>query len=314
MERLNQARFKPSIWLARNAQVAISSLGKLWQRPLGTLMTVLMIGIAIALPVGLHLMVKNLQQLSSNWGGAATVSLFLQPELKNGQVRQVITTLVDHPAVDEVQHITPQQAMAEFAQHSGFGAAIELLDETPLPHLALIYLKDPRLPSAELQQLLGELQNLPGVEQALADLQWVARFQAITLILQRGALVLALLLAAAVLLVIGNTIRLDIQARRDEIEITRLVGGTNTFIHRPFLYEGFWYGLLGGATAVLLVSLSSWSLQQPVAHLSELYGSNFSLTGLTLLQVIPVILSSSGLGALGAWIAVRQHLGALEPN
>ncbi len=307
-------RLSLSAWLTRHAQVFFASLGRLARRPLGSLMTLTVLGIAIALPLGLHLLVSNLEQLAAGWDGAASISIFLEEGAGQARAENLAQTLRARPDIGEVQHITPEQALAEFRQHSGFGGALDLLDSNPLPHVLLARPANPDMGPEKVETLLAEVKKLPGVDLALADLQWVERFQGINRILQRAALLLALLLALAVLLIIGNTIRLEIQNRRDEIEIIKLVGGSNAFIRRPFLYEGFWYGLLGGGFAISLVWLSSLALQGPVRHLAELYQSSFRLGGLDPATAITVLGLSILLGVLGAWTAVSQHLGAIEPG
>jgi len=306
-------RLSLSAWLTRHAQVFFASLGRLARRPLGSLMTLTVLGIAIALPLGLHLLVGNLQQLAAGWDGAASISIFLEDGVGQEQAEKLVQTLQARSDIGGVRHITPEQALAEFRQHSGFGDALDLLDSNPLPHVLLAQPANPDMGPEKVEALLAELKKLPEVDLALADLQWVARFQGINRILQRTALLLALLLALAVLLIIGNTIRLEIQNRRDEIEIIKLVGGSNAFIRRPFLYEGFWYGLLGGGIALALVWLSSLALRGPVRHLAELYQSNFHLDGLNPATAATVLGLSILLGVLGAWTAVSQHLGAIEP-
>ncbi len=307
-------RLSLSAWLTRHAQVFLASLGRLARRPLGSLMTLAVLGIAMALPLGLHLLVGNLQQLAAGWDGAASISLFLREDVDQEQAEKLVKTLQARPDIGQVQHITPEQAMAEFRQHSGFGDALDLLDSNPLPHVLLARPANPDMGAAQVEALLAELKALPGVDLALADLQWVERFQGINRILQRTALLLALLLALAVLLIIGNTIRLEIHSRREEIEIIKLVGGSNAFIRRPFLYEGFWYGLLGGLIAIFLVWTAALALEGPVEHLAELYQSRFRLGGLDLATAATVLGLGILLGVLGAWTAVSQHLGAIEPG
>lgn len=307
-------RFSLMSWLRRHAQVLLSSLGRLWQRPLGSLMTLLVLGIAIALPLGLHLLVNNLEQLADQWDNGASVSVFLKEGIDDKAIQALMETLQAQEGIHDVQHITPAQALEEFRQQSGFASALELLDDNPLPHVLLIHPENEGISTQQLQAFLQSLEKRPEVELALADLQWVERFQGITRIIQRTALVLTLLLSLAVLLIVGNTIRLEIQGRRDEIEIIKLVGGSNTFIRRPFLYEGFWYGLFGSLIALGLILLSALALHDPVAHLAALYQSNFQLTSLGTTSVFGVIGISILLGILGAWIAVHQHLGEMEPD
>ncbi|HHH13580.1 MAG TPA: ABC transporter permease [Thiolapillus brandeum] len=309
-----QGGLQPRAWLMRHLQVFFSSLGRLWQRPLGNFMSVLVIAIAMALPAGLHLVVDNLERLSDDWEGAASATLFLQQALDDAKVEALLQRLRREPQVGELKHLTPGQALAEFRRYSGMADAISLLEENPLPHVVLIRPADPGIPAERFRALVERLREYPEVERAVADLQWVERFQGMVHLLQRGTTILAALLSLAVLLVIGNTIRLEIQNRRQEIEIVKLVGGSHAFIRRPFLYEGFWYGLLGATLALLLLSLSLFLLHGPVSRLARLYGSGFTLESPGPAVVLAMLLAGSLLGILGAWIAVRQQLQEIEPT
>lgn len=307
-------RINVKTWLMRHMQVLLSSLGGMSRKPLGNLMTAAVIGIAISLPVTLYVLVDNLQNLGQNWDGGAGISVFLHTEVTGDQAMALSRQLEQKASVASVSYISPQQAMAEFRQLSGFGDALDLLQENPLPAVLLIY-PHPNHNNAEATTSLAEqIRKLPEVELAQADLQWLQRFYAITSILQRAAVVLASLLALAVLLVIGNTIRLEIQGRHSEIEITKLVGGTNAFIRRPFLYDGIWYGLFGGIIASLLVLLAFSLLQGPVAKLTGLYQSNFQLASLSFDSFLLVLGSSTLLGLMGSWLAVKQHLDDITPG
>lgn len=306
--------FSPSVWLTRHAQVLFSSLGRLWLRPLGSLMTLLVLGIAIALPLGLHLLVNNLQQLASQWDSGASISVFLVENLDEKKIPALIESLQQQPEIREVHHITPQQAMEEFRQQSDMATALDMLDSNPLPHVLQLYPRDSNISSHRLEDFLNSLKKMPEIDLAVADLQWVERFQGITRIIQRVALVMAVLLSLAVLLIIGNTIRLEIQSRKDEIEIIKLVGGSDAFVRRPFLYEGFWYGLLGSLIALGLIFIAALSLQTPITNLAQLYQSDFRLSGLTLSTVSGILGISIFLGVFGAWIAVHQNLSETRPE
>jgi cell division transport system permease protein len=296
-----------------NLQALLASLGRLWQRPLGSLMSILVIAIALALPTGLSIVVNNLQRLSQSWEGAASATLFLKQELQAEQVETLLKQLRRDPGIGSIKHLDPDQALAEFRQYSGLGEAVSQLEKNPLPHVVLIRTANPHLPVEAFSSLLERIKALPEVETATADLQWMRRFQAMVHILQRTAQILSALLAMAVVLVIGNTIRLEIQHRRQEIRIIKLVGGSNAFIRRPFLYEGFWYGLLGSLAALLLVAASWLLLKDPVNQLSQLYGSKFALEGIPLQTAGLVLLLGCLLGVVGAWIAVHLQLAEIEP-
>jgi len=241
----------------RHLQVALTSLGRLYNAPLATLMTTAVIGIALALPTGMHIALSNIQQLAGDWEGAGTLSLFLKEEIEQERAEILASALRNNTQLEEVKLITPEFALDEFRRLSGFDGAIEALDKNPLPTV-LVIKPQPQYSTPEAaEQLVTEFNQLPEVAFTQLDLQWVRRFHAITEIVQRGVIVIGILLGLAVLLIIGNTIRLEIQNRRNEIEITKLIGGTDAFIRRPFLYNGLWYGLSGGILAWLLVTLTT---------------------------------------------------------
>ena len=302
------------IWLLRHLQVAISSLGRLVRAPLSSLMTCAVIGIALALPTGLHLLLSNAQALSGNWDGAATVSLFIKRETPDTELQPLVATLRQRAAIAEVHLITRKQALEEFRLLSGFAGALDALQENPLPAVVVVEPQPTHSTPQAAQALLGELKRLPEVDFAQIDLQWVERFHGITEIARRAVLLLVSLLGTAVLLIVVNTIRLEIQNRHAEIEISKLIGATDAFIRRPFLYSGIWYGLFGGLIAGLLVALSLWLLDAPVARLAGLYSSNFSLQGLDFPTLALLLGGSTLLGLAGSWVAVGRHLSAIEPE
>lgn len=304
---------KPGAWLQRHLQVFFSSLGRLWQRPLGNAMSILVIAIAVALPAGLHLLVQNLEQLTDDWRSGASATLFLRQGISDDQVRALLKRLQDDQRLGGIEHLTPRQALAEFEQYSGMADAVSLLQENPLPHVILLRPARADMSVNTFRKLVEEVRHYPGVDRAIVDLQWVNRFQGMVQLVRRGSRILAALLSLAVLLVIGNTIRLEIQGRQQEIEIVKLVGGSRAFIRRPYLYEGFWYGLLGGLLAILLLALSLLMIQGPVAHLASLYGSHFQLQGLDPALILTTLGISVLLGVAGAWLAVQQQLDRIEP-
>jgi len=301
-------------YLARHAQVALSSLGRLYRAPLASLMTAAVLGIALALPTGLYLLTGNLQRLSTQWDGSANISLFLRQNVSADAAQQLAERLQGWPDVDRVQLITPEQALAEFRELSGFGDVLDGLQDNPLP--AVIGLKplesDDEAETAA--RLLDKLRTLPEVDMAQLDLQWVKRFHAIVDIVRRSIWVVATLLGLAVLLIVGNTIRLEIQNRHTEIEVVKLIGATDGFIRRPFLYSGFWYGLSGALLAALLVELAFLQLHGPVRQLAGLYQSGFSLQTLSFTDTLILLAAGAVLGLLGAAVAVGRHLAAIEPD
>ncbi len=300
-------------YFVRHVQVALNSLGRLYRSPLASLMTAAVIGIALALPSGLYLLTGNLQRLSTQWDGSASFSVFLHKTASLQQIRALQNRLQQWPEIDSLQLITPDQALSEFRELSGFGETLDALEENPLPFVITIKPARTQADAKSSAVMLDKLRAFPEVELAQLDLQWVKRFNAIVDIVRRSIWVMAALLGLAVLLITGNTIRLEIQNRRDEIEITKMIGATNGFIRRPFLYSGFWYGVMGAVVAGLLVELAFLQLHSPVRQLAGLYQSGFSLQTLSLIESLALLVAGTSLGLLGAWLAVGRHLAAIEP-
>ncbi|MFU8894933.1 MAG: permease-like cell division protein FtsX [Gammaproteobacteria bacterium] len=301
-------------WVRRHLQTLIGSLGRLAGQRLATAMTMAVIGIALALPASLHLVVVNLQSLSGHWDDSIELSLYLAPEQAEARAVELAGEIDGWPEVAGVQLITAAEALASFRAGSGLGEAVDALETNPLPHLVAIR-PAPGHDDAEAVEALAErLRALPEADVVQADADWVRRLFAMLAIAARLAGLFAVLLAVGVLVIVGNTIRLDIQNRRDEIEVMKLIGGTDGFIRRPLLYSGFWYGLGGGLAALAIVQVGLLVLAGPVARLTELYGSGFRLMGLGADGAAVLILLGAALGWLGAWFSASRHLRRIEPG
>ncbi|HEY3698103.1 MAG TPA: permease-like cell division protein FtsX [Spongiibacteraceae bacterium] len=311
--RINR-RDRFAAYRLHHRQIARDSLLRLLRHPFSTLATWLMIGIALALPGGLYLVLDNLTQLGGRWDGAPQISLFLQQSVDEAAGQTLQQRLSRRSDVAHVEYISREQALAEFRSLSGFGEVVDHLDANPLPAVIAVRPLVAQSGAEAVQKLFDEVKALPEVERAVLDMEWVQRLYALLNIGQRIALALALMLGLGVILVIGNTIRLAIESRRDEILVVKLIGGTNAFVRRPFLYTGIWFGLGGGLIAWLMLTVCLTWVDRPVAQLASLYHSDFALKGLGGGQVLAVLLAGAALGWLGAWLAVGRHLGAIEPR
>jgi len=247
----------------------------------------------------------------AGWSGQAQISLYLHQDLGAERQRGLQAELGRRQDIAQARLITPAQALEEFRQLSGYGDVLNMLDSNPLP--AVIVVTPADVGPEAVRRLRDALATLPEVAGADIDLAWLQRLTALLELGQRLLWALAGALGATVLLVIGNTIRLGIEARREEISILSLLGATDAFVRRPFLYSGFWTGLLGGLLACIAVILFFWWLQAPVQELARLYQSPFQLAGPGPLDLLGLLLASALLGILGAWIAVSRHLRALAP-
>ena len=300
-------------WLLRHVSTAIGSLGRLSRQPFASLMIVLVIGVTLALPAAMHLVIKNAQMISSNWDNALDFSVYLKADVSADAASRLANIVGQRADVERVTLITAEQALQEFREESGFGAALDHLPDNPLPHTLVV-----RPAASNTQVSMGllneELGNLPETDFVQVDTEWVRRFHAILEILERAIAIGAALLAAAIIVIIGNTIRLDIQNRREEIEVTKLIGASNAFVRRPFLYSGVWYGLGGGLLALGLVSYGLYSLDAPISRLAGLYGSAFSALSLDLVESLVILGTGVGLGLAGSWIAAARHMRRIEPR
>lgn len=298
-------------WRAHHGREARDSFRRLALAPVSTLMTLLVVALALALPASLYMLLGNAERLTSGWEGKAQISLYLHANLSADRQTSLRTQLAGENGVAAARLITPTQALDEFRTLSGYGEVLNLLDSNPLPPVIVVTPRDIH-PDA-VKALRDRLAGQPEVDGADIDLAWVQRLAAILEFGQRLMLALAGALAATVLLVIGNTIRLSFESRREEVRVLKLLGATDAFVRRPFLYAGFWTGLLGGVLACVTVALLFLWLQGPVAELARLYNSPFTLSGLDAGLLLVLLAASVLLGILGAWLAVGRHLRAMEP-
>jgi len=297
--------------LAQHQGAAVDSLHKLLIDRVSTLLTCTVMGIALALPLALCLLLQNLTLLGTGVDRTGSISLFMQQD-NPAALHNLVAQLKARDDVAEATLITPEQALQEFEQKSGFGEALAGLDENPLP--PVITVEPASDDGAEVTALYEYLQTLPGLDVAQLDLQWLQRLQAAVQLASQLALWLTALLGLGVVLVIGNTIRLAIANRSAEIVVIKLVGGTDAYVARPFLYTGFWYGVGGGLIALVLVEISLWTFGSPLTRLLTSYDPAFQLGGLGLQGGFLVVVASGALGWLGSAISVIRHLRAIEPR
>ncbi len=308
------SRFKE--FFIRHLQVFFYSLGLLSRTPFSTLLTAAALGIALALPAGLYVILDHAKQLSGDFDSINQISLFMKLDVSTQAIEQLQKKLNTWPEIAQVKHIDRATALKEFQENSGFGDAIKALKDNPLPHLLIVYPSLTHNEPEQINRLLADLKKRPEVDLVQLDIQWLQRLYAIIHIAQRGIFIIGTLLALAVLLIIGNTIRLAIENRRSEIVVMKLIGATDSFIRRPFLYTGFWYGLFGSLIAILLVNLSLLMISNPLTHLSSLYNNSdlFSLGLMGINTSLTLLVSGCVLGWLGARMAVGRHLKEIEPK
>jgi cell division transport system permease protein len=301
-------------WVTRHLQSMFAALGRLLRRPLSTLLTTLVIAVALALPAGLWLVVKNARAATGDLATAVQVTAYMKVGTPIARADQLARQLRERPEVASVRVIPAEQALKEFREYSGFGSALDALTDNPLPHALVVQPSVEQRDGGTIEALRAFLTAAPDVDIVQADAEWARRLAALLDVLRTLFLAAAGLLAVGVLAVIGNTIRLEIGARREEIEVTKLVGGSDAFVRRPFLYAGLFQGLFGGLLSLGLVALVIASVEAPIARLTALYGGRFRLGGLSLEEAGIVLLVGASLGLIGAWIGAARHLSRIEPR
>ncbi len=298
-------------WFQQNQETAVDSLSRLMVEPGSSFLTWSVIGIALALPVCLLLFLQNLQQLNRSLDQAGNISLFMDIAISEAALENNRREIEAMEEVLTVTAISAETALAEFQATSGLGNVLENLDENPLPPVLVVTPAETALGS--LPVLAGELDARPDVEYVQVDLEWVQRLFAIIGFAERLAAGLALLLGLGVILAVGNTVRLAIENRRDEILVMKLVGGTDAYVARPFLYTGIWYGIGGGLISILLVLIVFLFLSGPLSQLLTLYGSDYSLSGISVSNALLLLVTAGGLGFIGACVTVIRQLKNIEP-
>jgi len=301
-------------WLERHVQTIVGSLGRLWRQPLATLLTVLVIGIALALPACLHVLVQNVRAASGGWNNALDVSVYLKQGTSLDDARKVADRVRQRRDVADVTLIPADKAFEEFSRSSGFGEALGALKDNPLPHALIVRPAEDFRDPVMVATMTEEIGKLEAVDIVQLDTEWVSRFNAMLDVVRRVVFLAAGLFALGVLVIVGNTIRLDIENRREEIEVTKLLGGSDAFVRRPFLYNGVWYGLGGGLVAWLVVAVVIILLSDPVRRIAGLYGSSFDLHGLGPEGSLALVAGGIVLGWMGSFVAASRELRGIEPK
>ena len=304
----------PLTYLARHLQALLGTLGHLLRQPLGTLLSIAVISLALTLPACLYLLVKNARLATGSITEAIELTVYLKTDVSLERARQLADSAEARREAGRVTLISADEGLAEFRKYSGFGAALEALQGNPLPHVISLRPRSDRADPSSIAALQRYLGSWPETDVVQVDNEWVRRLSALLGLLERVFQVFAALLAFGVLAIIGNAIRLEISARRAEIEVTKLVGGSNAYVRRPFLYLGGLYGLLGASLAALLLIALHTALEPWLLQLARLYGSNFGLVGLTAEELGVLLGGSTLLGLVGAWVGAARHLSRIEPR
>ena len=303
-----RARSGFGIWLDQHLYSFVASLGRVLRRPWATLLTIGVMAVALALPLGLGLALANVQRFAGSVEQSREIDLFLKPEIETARAQALAAELRGRGDVAKVELRTPEQGLAEFSARSGLGDALAALEDNPLPSLLII------TPRQDDATLVSALQRLPETGLLQHDAAWRQRLQAWLGFGERLAWVLAALFGLGALLVVGNTVRLDIQSRREEIGVLQLLGASDGFIRRPFIYLGAWYGLAAGALALGLLAAAAQALSAPLRALALSYGGAFALSGLDTPRALAVLFAATAIGWLGAWLVTGHFLRQTRPT
>ena len=301
-------------WAGSHRDSARLALRRIREHPVSTIMIVLVMTIVLALPMGLSVLIDQVERLGIDWQRAAQLSVYLQQDVEPQVAQALREDIAALDGVAEAQLLDRELALVEFQQHSGLGDALQQLAYNPLPDVILVLPQDLAGGAAALEPLRGQLAQLPGVDQVQIDMLWVERLTAILAMVERFTGGLALLLVLTMLLVMANTIRLAIESRCNEILVIKLVGGTDAFVRRPFLYLGMLYGLLAGVLAWLLLAAGLAWLNGTVRDLAALYQSDFALSCMPWQDGLVLLGGAILLGLAGAWLAVGRHIREIEPQ
>lgn len=297
--------------LALHLGVLHTVLRRMFASRLAGFLNILVIGIALSLPAGMYLLLQNAQELAAQFSGTPQISLFLEMNANTEEIDRLSQQLAQHPGVASVEFVARAQALEQLRQNTELSDLIGGLEQNPLPDAFVVHPKPGDAKS--LDALRGELAKLNRVKEAQLDSAWAYKLEALLKFWRVGVLIFASLLSLALIAITFNTIRLQILTQRDEIEIAKLIGATDGFVRRPFLYFGATQGLLGGIMAWLIVTASLLLLNEPLYELSHLYSSQFTLHPLSFGDSLSLLLFSIYLGWLGAWLSVARHLSRIEP-
>jgi cell division transport system permease protein len=301
-------------YLNRHLQVLFAAIGTFARTPFASLATILIIAITLVLPSILYITLKSGQQIAEGWQGRPQISIFIDTELGAQEAKLIFAELSLHPAIETAEFLTPQQALEEFTALSGMSYELDFLGENPLPASIVAMPDQENSESDSLQALKTELEKIEGIESIRLDLEWTDKFNSLLNTAERTTYLLFALLSAALFLIVGNTIKLLIMNRRDEIEVTKLVGGSNAFVRRPFLYYGFLFGVCGGVCALVLLYFSAIYISPALENLATLYQKETLVYQLNWHELLCIVAFGGALGWIAARLSVARHLRHIKPR
>lgn len=299
-------------YAAQHFHAAIVSFNTLCRRPIATLMTIVVIAISLTLPTMFWIFTQGLTHVTQNWNKSGTISLYLHTSLSTAEQNTLVLKITHLHGVSSAQLKTPAEGIKALQQQEGMDDIMRYLPENPLPAVIEV-IPHTDISAEKIEQLFKTLKDLPQVEQAKLDMEWLRRLHAILGFIGKTTDALMVLLALAVILVVGNTLRLAIQNSAEEIRVLKLVGANDAFVIRPFLYSGFWYGLIGGVFVVLFVNIFLLSISVVLQEIASLYHMHAPIKGLNILEAYSVVFISIFLSWIGAFISTKRQISFIEP-
>ena len=299
-------------WLRQHRLCLAATFARLARTPLASLLNIGVIGVALALPLAFYVVLVNVQGFAQEKAPAPQVSLFLKLDAQTADSREIESRLKKHAGIAKYRFIARDQALADLKDKSGLADVINSLSGNPLPDGFVVDAKENTV--AALERLRDEFKAWPRVEHVQLDSAWARRLDATLQLGRLIVLVLGALLAFALVAVTFNTIRLQILTQRAEIEVAKLIGATDPFIRRPFLYYGAVLGLAGGVTGWLITWGGLALLNDRLAGLAQLYGASLMLHHLSAPDAGSLFLFAAALGWLGAWLSASRNVAELDRN
>ncbi|ELR64060.1 Cell division protein FtsX [Photobacterium marinum] len=300
-------------YFAVHKQQCLGALKELMRRPLGNILTLAVLSFALTLPASFYLLAKNVALVAQAWQNPTQLTLYLDQNISQPVANQFSDQLRGWPEIESVEYISPQQGLADFRDHAGFDQALSLLDENPLPSVVVVRPASEWQTSERATELAAKIRTEPTVDEVRLDSDWLQRLAAIKDLAVTMATLMSGLMLFAVFLIVGNTLRLQVQNHKNEIQVMKLVGATDSFILRPYLYTGAWYGFIGAAVAWVLTAIVTILLDNAVAKLAALYDSSYRLVGLRWDETLILFMVAAFLGLLAARLSAGRHLKEIEP-
>lgn len=299
-------------FFALHKMQARQALGDLLGRPLGNILTLAVLALTLSLPATLYTLAKNIVHVTDEWQSPTQVTAYLGHQVSESDGEALAVRMASEPNVESAKYISPQEGLDQLREKQGFDQAVSLLDTNPLPGVVVVYPKSVD-DSATVTAIASTLRSDSGVDEVRMDTDWLSRLAAVKNLVVTLAGTLSALMLVAVFLIVGNTLRLQVLSRKEEIQVMKLVGATDSFILRPYLYLGVWYGLLASVAAWLVTGISILMLDSAVATLADLYDSGFRLAGLGLQDGLLLVMLAIFVSLLAARLSAARHLREIEP-